>query len=382
MTAFAIVADRIFDGEQMREGHAVLVEGGRIVDVVTADAIPSGVDVRRVSGLLAPGFIDIQVNGGGGVLFNDTPTVEGIRAIGAAHRKFGTTGFLPTLITDTREKMAGAVAAARAGLDAGVPGLLGVHLEGPFLNPERKGVHDPKYMRPIDDEDLRIMTSLGAGRTLVTLAPEMVSMAAISRLTDAGVIVSAGHTAASYELLQEARKHGLRGYTHLFNAMPPLMSREPGPVGAALDEDDTWVSLIVDMHHVSEQTLRVALSAKKRDKFILITDAMSTVGTELESFELQGRTVFRREGRLTTKDGTLAGSDLDMATALRNLVWKVGSYPPTALRTATTAPAAFLGLDAEFGRLAPNYRANFVLLDERYRVSSTWIDGVEETVGG
>ena len=144
--------------------------------------MPRGVDVRQVEGLLAPGFIDVQVNGGGGVLFNDTPTVDGIRAIGAAHRKFGTTGFLPTLITDTREKMAAAVAAVRDGLAAGVPGLLGIHLEGPFLNPERKGVHDAKYMRPIEDEDIRIMTSLGAGRTLVTLAPEMVPMEAISRL--------------------------------------------------------------------------------------------------------------------------------------------------------------------------------------------------------
>ena len=379
MTAFAIAADRVFDGEQMHEHQAVLVKGGRIADVVAIDAMPRGLEVRNVKGLLAPGFIDVQVNGGGGVLFNDTPTVEGIRAIGAAHRKFGTTGFLPTLITDTREKMAAAVAAVRDGLAAGVPGLLGVHLEGPFLNPERKGAHDPKYMRPIEDEDLCVMTSLGAGRTVVTLAPEMVPMEAISRLTNAGVIVSAGHTAASYELLQEARKHGLRGYTHLFNAMPPLMSREPGPVGATLDEDDTWASLIVDMHHVSEQTLRVALSAKKPNKFMLITDAMSTVGTQLESFELQGRTVFRRGGRLTTEDGTLAGSDLDMATALRNMVWRVGSYLPTALRTATSAPAAFLRIDAEFGRLAPNYRSSFVLLNEKYRVISTWIDGVEET---
>ena len=380
MNAFAIAAGRTFDGERMREGAAVVVEDGRVCDVLAASSVPPGVDLHHVAGTLAPGFIDLQVNGGGGVLFNDAPTVEGIRAIGAAHRRFGTTGFLPTLISDTRDKMAAAVAAAHKGLAEDIPGLLGVHIEGPFLNPARKGVHDPRYMRPIEDEDIRIMTSLGAGRTLVTIAPEMVPATAITRLVGAGVIVSAGHTAASGDTLEEARSHGLRGYTHLFNAMPPLAGREPGPVGAALSENETWLSLIVDLHHVSISSLRVALAAKSRDKVMLITDAMSTVGSDLREFVLQGRTVFRRDGRLTTADGTLAGSDLDMATALRNTHFELGIHLAAALRMASLVPAEFLRLGNELGRIEPGYRANLVLLDSELRVRSTWIDGVQQSV--
>lgn len=372
---FAIACPRIFDGSRMLADHAVLVEGGTVADVLPAKSLGAGVEIRKVEGLLAPGFIDVQVNGGGAVLFNDERSVEGIRKIGAAHRRFGTTGFLPTFITDTRERMAEAVEAVRQALAAGVSGLLGIHLEGPFLNPERKGVHDAKLMRPIEEEDIRIMTSLDAGRTMVTLAPEMVPVHAISRLREAGVIVSAGHTAASYEALREARLRGLSGYTHLFNAMPPLMSREPGPVGAALDDAEAWCSLIVDMHHVSAASLRIAIAAKSADRMMLITDAMSTVGSDLQEFMLHGRRIVRRAGRLTTENGTLAGSDLDMASAVRNSVRHLGIDPPTALRMASLNPAAFLGLGQELGRIAPGHRANFVLLDDNFEVQGTWIDG-------
>jgi N-acetylglucosamine-6-phosphate deacetylase len=378
--AFAIVGAEIFDGASVREGHAVVVEDGRVAAVVPEGELAPQIERREVEGLLAPGFIDVQVNGGGGVLFNAERGVAGIRAIGDAHRRFGTTGFLPTFITDTRERMAEAIAAVGEGLAEGVPGLLGIHLEGPFLNPERKGAHDPRFMRPIEPEDIRLMTSLGAGRTVVTLAPEMVPLAAIERLAEAGVRVCAGHTAASYETLREARRRGLAGYTHVFNAMPPLLSREPGPVGAALDDEEAWCGIIADMHHVSEPVLRVALNARGargRDRTMLVTDAMPTVGGDADEFELQGRTVFRRDGRLTTADGTLAGSDLDMATAVRNAVRKVGCDKASALRMASLAPAAFLGLDDELGRIEAGYRANLVLLDKQIQVLGTWIDGAE-----
>ena len=373
---FAIVGARVFDGTRMLDGHAVVVDGERIEAVVPADQLEAGAEQRRVEGLLAPGFIDVQVNGGGGVLFNDERSVEGIRAIGAAHRRFGTTGFLPTFITDTREKMAEAVAAVRDGLEAGVPGLLGVHLEGPFINPARKGVHDPQYMRPIEDEDIRIMTSLGAGRTLVTLAPEMVPPEAISRLTRAGVIVSAGHTAADYAMLQEARRRGMRGYTHLYNAMPPLISREPGPVGAALDERESWCGLIVDMHHVSAPALRVAIAAKGFERMMLVTDAMPSVGSDLQTFDLLGTTVHRKEGRLTTADGTLAGSDLDMASAVRNAVEHLGLELSTALAMASRIPAEFVHLDGELGQIAAGYGADLVLLDDGLGIRGTWVGGL------
>lgn len=382
MSAFALAGARIFDGERMRDGDAVVVENGRVGAVSAAGSLPGNIERRPVEGLLAAGFVDIQVNGGGGVLFNDSPSVQAIREIGAAHRKFGTTGFLPTLITDSREKMQAAIDAARDGMAAGVPGLLGVHLEGPFLNPDRKGVHDPKYMRRrMDDEDIRIMTSLREGRTLVTLAPEREEIAGsmfVSQLTEAGVIVAAGHTAAAYEILEGAFGQGLRGYTHLFNAMPPLTGREPGPVGAALDQKGTWVSLIVDLQHVSAPSLRVALAAKPADKTILITDAMPSVGSDLDTFAIQGRTVYRRNGRLETEEGTLAGADLDMATAVRNTHRRLGVDLGSALAMASRVPAAFLRLDDKLGRIAPGYRANLVLLDEELAVRSTWIDGVEE----
>ena len=375
-----IAGARVFDGERMLDGHAVVIKSGRILAVTPVHRLPSDLNPRGIEGLLAPGFIDVQVNGGGGVLFNDEPTVGGIRAIGAAHRRYGTTGFLPTLITDQRQRMADAVEAARQALAARVPGVLGVHLEGPFLNPVRKGVHDAAHMRPMEDVDIRIMTSLGAGRTVVTLAPEMVGPERIEELTDAGVIVSAGHTAASYETLQEARLRGLRGYTHLYNAMPPLASRDPGPVGAALDERETWCGIIVDLHHVSPPALRVALAAKGPERMMLVTDAMPSLGSDRDRFELMGRTILRQGGRLTTEDGTLAGADLDMASAVRNTVEHLGVGLPVALAMASRIPAAFLRLDNELGRIAPGYRADLVLLDEGLRVRSTWIDGVEERV--
>jgi N-acetylglucosamine-6-phosphate deacetylase len=374
---FAINGARIFDGGRMLDGQAVIVRDDRIEAVVAADRLDPDIERQRVEGLIAPGFIDVQVNGGGGVLFNDARNVEGIRAIGAAHRRFGTTGFLPTFITDTRERMAEAVEAVRKGLAASIPGLLGIHLEGPFLNPDRKGVHEPKYMRPIEDEDIRIMTSLGEGRTVVTLAPEMVPPQAVAQLTEAGVIVSAGHTAARYETLQDARARGLSGYTHLFNAMPPLMGREPGPVGAALDERQTWCGLIVDMHHVSAPSMRVALAAKGAERVMLVTDAMPSVGSDMTSFDLLGKTVYREKGRLTTADGTLAGSDLDMASAVRNTVGYLGAPLPAALAMASRVPAEFLRLDRELGRIASGFRADLVLLDAHLSVRSTWIGGEE-----
>jgi N-acetylglucosamine-6-phosphate deacetylase len=373
--AFALVGARIFDGSHVLDGHAVIVDGARIRGLQPESVLPGTVDRIRVAGLLAPGFIDIQVNGGGGVLFNDKPDSDAIRAIGEAHRRFGTTGFLPTLITDRRERMAQAIAGVRQAREAGVPGVLGIHLEGPFLNPERKGVHDPSLMRPIEEDDLAIMTSLRDGVTLVTLAPEMVPQEAIARLAGSGVIVSAGHTKADYAAVQDAFRQGLRGFTHLFNAMPPLAGREPGVVGAALDSPDTWCGLIVDGHHVDDASLRIAIAAKGAGRMMLVTDAMSTVGSGLTRFELFGKTVHRENGRLATADGTLAGSDLDMASAVRNTVRRLGLALPVALRMASLNPAAFLRLDHELGRIAPGYRADLVLLDDDLTAKQTWIGG-------
>ena len=382
MTARALIGTRVFDGTQLLEGRAVIIDGASITAIVPDGDVPAGTRTRRVQGLLAPGFIDVQVNGGGGVLFNATPTVEGIAEIGAAHRRYGTTGYLTTLITDTRANMAKAIAATGEALARKIPGVLGVHLEGPFLNPERKGVHDPRLMRPIEEEDVALITSLKAGRALMTIAPEKMPVATIRRLANAGIILSAGHTAATYETMVAARAAGLTGVTHLFNAMPPLAGRDPGPIGAALDDPDLFVGLIVDLFHVTAPSLRVALSAKGWQRMMLVTDAMPSVGSELTSFEIDGNTITRRDGKLTRADGTIAGSDLDMASAVRNTVKRLGLPLEAALQMAARAPAEFLGLGGELGRIAPGYRASLVLLDDDLRVTETWIDGISSEAGG
>lgn len=382
MTAFALAGARIFDGTHLDDGRAVIVADGRVRAVVKDTDVPSGVPVRRVEGLLAPGFVDIQVNGGGGVLLNDAPTVEGVRTIAEAHRRYGTTGLLPTLITDTSERMREAIAAVRAAIDDGVPGVLGIHLEGPFLNPARKGAHDAALMRRIADDDIPFLSSLGRGRTLITIAPEQTTPDVIRRLADAGVILAAGHTAATYDEMRAAKDAGLTGVTHLFNAMPPLQGRDPGVVGAALDDAGLWPSLIVDLFHVSAPSLRIALAARGWEKAILVSDAMSTVGSDIRSFTLGGRVITRDGGRLTLADGTLAGSDLDMATAVRNTVEVLGLPVEAALHMASRAPAEFLGLGGELGRIAPGYRASLVLLDDALRVTETWIDGFSTAPAG
>lgn len=378
MNPIALTGARVFDGTRLVEGRAVVIDRDRITAIVPDRDLPAGVSRQPIEGLLAPGFIDCQVNGGGGVLFNTETTVAGIAAIGAAHRRHGTTGFLPTLMTDARAKLGEALRAAEVAIAARMPGVLGVHLEGPFLNPERKGVHDPRLMRVIDEDDIAAITAARAGRVLMTVAPEKMPPGAIARLTSAGVLLSAGHTTASYETLAAARKAGLTGFTHLFNAMPPLAGREPGPVGSALDDAEAFVGLIVDMFHVSAASLRIAIAARGWQRMMLVTDAMPTVGTDLTEFEIDGARILREDGTLRrAEDGTIAGSDLDMATAVRNSVRELGLSLEAALHMASRAPAEFLGLGGELGRIAPGYRASLVLLDDALEVAATWIDGNE-----
>jgi N-acetylglucosamine-6-phosphate deacetylase len=373
----ALINGRVLREGGFAENECVLLEDGRILDVVAAgDARCRGAERYDLGGqLLLPGFIDSQVNGGGGVLFNDAPTVESIRAIGAAHRRFGTTGFLPTLISADLEVVARAIAAVRGALEAGVPGVLGIHIEGPFLNVVRKGVHDPAKLRDLDPSALGLLTSLRGGRTLVTLAPEVTTAGVIARLVASGVIVSAGHTNASFAEVQAALAEGLTGFTHLFNAMSQLTGREPGVVGAALDDPGSWCGIIVDGQHTDPVVLRIALKCKPRERFMLVTDAMPSVGTADASFELQGRRITVRGHSCLDEDGRLAGSNIDMASCVRNAVALLGVPLADAVRMASEWPANFLGLGREYGRIAPGYRANLVLADADLRVLETWIDG-------
>jgi N-acetylglucosamine-6-phosphate deacetylase len=373
--ATALIGATLFDGTRLRDDAAVLIEAGKIVGVMPERKLPKGVEKQAISGLLAPGFIDVQVNGGGGVLFNETRTIAGIAAIGAAHRRFGTTGFLPTFITDTPESMGEAIKAADAAMQARTPGVLGIHLEGPFLNPERKGIHRADLMRPIADQDVAMIDLPAGGRVLVTLAPEKTEPATIAKLTRSGIIVAAGHTKADLATIRKAQEAGLTGITHLFNAMPPMMGREPGPVGAALEDKQLWCGLIVDMHHVSAVSLRVALAARGAERMILVTDAMPSVGSSADHFELLGEKIKRIDGALVNDAGTLAGSDLDMASGVRNTVRHLGVSIEDALRMASLNPATFLRLENELGRIVEGYRADLVLLDGQYKVKATWISG-------
>jgi N-acetylglucosamine-6-phosphate deacetylase len=372
-----LVNGRVLRADRFVRGQCVLIDQGRIVDVLPPDdaRCRAAAAIDLGDGLLLPGFIDLQVNGGGGVLFNDAPSVESIRAIGAAHRHFGTTAFLPTLISADLDIVAHAIAAVRAAIAAGVPGVLGIHIEGPFLNVARKGVHDPAKLRELDPSALGLLTSLQGGRTLVTLAPEMTTPKLIEQLVAAGVVVSAGHTNASYAEIRAALAHGLTGFTHLFNAMSQLTGREPGTVGGALDDQRSWCGIIVDGEHTDPVVLRIALRCKPHDRFMLVTDAMPSVGTSQQSFELQGRRITVRGHTCVDEDGRLAGSNIDMASCVRNAVAMLGVPLPQAVRMASQIPAEFLGVAHEYGRIAAGQRANLVLTDDELNVRETWIDG-------
>jgi N-acetylglucosamine-6-phosphate deacetylase len=371
---------RVLTPDGWRNDLAVLLDGERIVDLLPPSdpRVTSATPHDLHGAMLLPGFIDTQVNGGGGVLFNDAPTVETIRRIGVAHRRYGTTGFLPTLISDSVDVMRAALAAVEQALAEGVPGVLGIHLEGPYLAPARKGVHDPKFFHTPGSEELTLLCAPHRGVRLLTLAPERVPSASIRALADAGVIVCAGHTATDYATTHTALAAGVRGFTHLFNAMTPLGSREPGVVGAALEDADSWCGIIVDGHHVHPASLRVAIAAKPRGKMLLVTDAMPPVGSDSAEYALNGEIIVVKDGICQTTQGVLAGSALDMAGAVRNTVQMLGLPLDEAVRMASTYPADFLGLGESHGRIAPGFRADLVVMDDEYRVQRSWIGGLAD----
>ena len=369
--AYAVAADFVFDGLSLRRDCAVIVEGERIRDLILARNLPPDMPHTRLKrGMwLSPGFIDAQVNGGGDVLFNDEPTAEGIAAILAAHRRSGTTSILPTLITDTDDTMCAAREAVAAATD---PGVLGIHFEGPFLSPERAGVHDAKRMRSPASHHLELLASTDV--TLVTLAPERVPRAFVRDLAKQGVRVSLGHSMATYAETMAAIADGMSGFTHLFNAMRPMSAREGGPIVAALESENVWYGLIVDGHHVSAPMLKLALKGEGHP--MLVTDAMPPVNGSRTTFDLFGQRIEVQDGRCVSQNGRLAGSAIDMATAVKNCVRLLGVPLIDALRLATLSPARFLGVDDRLGRLAPGLRADMIALDPgQVLVSDVWVAG-------
>lgn len=371
----ALCNGRFLLADGWRDDVCVVIEGETIAAIL--DAPPGGADmVDLEGGTLLPGFIDVQVNGGGGRLFNDDPSVETIRVIAETHRRYGTTGLLPTLISDDLSVVEAGIRAVDAAIEAGVPGVLGIHIEGPFLSPARRGIHSENKIQALRDDYLALLESAKHGRTLVTLAPEAATPGQIARLTAAGVIVSAGHSDARYEQVRDAIDNGLTGFTHLFNAMSPLENRAPGMVGAALEDPEVFAGIIADGYHLHPATLRVALRAKGPERLMLVTDAMPSVGSDETVFLIHGREIRRDGDRLIGADGTLAGSTLTMAGAVKGIMEQGRVGLDAAARMASATPAAFLGLDHRLGRIAPGFRADLAVLGNDFAVQQCWVAGV------
>ena len=377
----ALVNARLLLDDGFVDGHAVLLEGGRIAAVVPADDATRSRRRRaprpRRRSRCCPGFIDTQVNGGGGVLFNDAPSVETIRRIGAAHRRFGTTGFLPTLISDDLDVVARAIAATDAAIAAGVPGVIGIHIEGPFLNSARRGTHDPSKLRSLDASALQLLTSLRRGRTLVTLAPE---------------VASAGHDPQARRGRRDRRRR-----PHQRDLSARSRPRWPKACAASRtcstrcrsspSASPAWSARRSRTGRAGAASSSTAVTsirwccgsrcaASRVDRFMLVTDAMPTVGADAKSFNLQGKPISVEDGVCVDEIGVLSGSDLDMAAAVRNAIAQLGVDLATAARMASLHPATFLGLEHELGRIAPGYRANLVAVDAAVHVVRTWIDGI------
>ncbi len=367
-----LIAEQLFDGEQIRRDVPLAIGDDGLIESLDGEA-PA--DAERLRGLLAPGLVDVQVNGGGGALFNNDPSVNALGRMSAAHARFGTTGFAPTLITDRVDVMQRAADAVSAALSEGVPGVIGVHFEGPHLSGPKKGTHEEKFIRPLSDEEFAIYAREDLGIKVVTLAPENVAVEDIRKLVSLGVKVCLGHSNADGATAAAAVAAGATGFTHLYNAMSPLQSREPGMVGTALISDDAWCGLIADGHHVCAEAMLLALKAKPRGKIMLVTDAMSLVGCDETSFPLFDRVVTREGDKLTSTTGELAGSHLDMISAVRNMRDWCGVALEEALRMASLYPAQFLG--ARAGKIEAGSPADLILLDEKLQVTKTWIGGRE-----
>ncbi|MGR9170353.1 N-acetylglucosamine-6-phosphate deacetylase [Rhizobium sp. KDH_Rht_773_N] len=380
MTRKIFTGARIFDGERFHDERALIVKDGHVEAIVGLNDLPEGEVARLAGGVLSAGFVDAQVNGGGGRMLNDEPSPDSMYMIADGHRPYGTTALLPTLITDTAAATAAAIEAAKVAVKSN-RGVAGLHLEGPHLAPARKGAHLAELMRPVEDRDVKafIAAREAIGTLLVTMAAEQVTVAQVRELSEAGVIVSIGHSDSTSEAAEARFDAGARGVTHLFNAMSQLAHRAPGLVGAAIDHPAVWCGIIADGHHVDPKALRTALRAKRGEgRLFFVTDAMSLVGSQTDTFTLNGRTVRRERGgfcsKLVLSDGTLAGSDVDMASTIRYGVTYLDLTLAEALRMATLYPARFLRL-ADRGHLSPGARADLVHFTDAIEVTATWLSG-------
>ncbi len=359
---------RLFDGQHWQHNVTLTIEDGRIRSILPAQN-------AVLSGTLVPGFIDVQVNGGGGVLFNSQTSLNSLRTLVKAHAQFGSTALLPTLITDSLAVMQQAAEVIAEAIAGHEPGILGVHFEGPHLSVPKKGVHSERFIRPLSDAELAIYCRKDLGIRLLTVAPELVSPAQIKKLVQSGVIVCLGHSNADAATTQAALAAGATGFTHLYNAMSPLTSREPGVVGVALADPQSWCGVILDGFHVHPLAVKVALAAKPKGKLMIVTDAMSPVGTNQTEFDFFDGKVIRQGNKLTNLSGNLAGSVLDMASAVAYAVKELGLELSEAVRMASLYPAEFLGISAQRGQINVGSIADLVLLNEQGAVQQCWLEG-------
>jgi len=373
MTTIRFYAPRLFDGQRFVDEHVLTITDG-VISAIDQDT--SNVDIRA-TGLVVPGYIDLQVNGGGGALFNDSPSLDKLKIIIAAHARFGTTAMMATLITDKIEVMVKAADAMAQAIAEKIPGIIGIHFEGPHLSLAKKGTHCAEFIRPISDAEWQVLSRKDIGQVMVTLAPETVSAEDITRLVTLGIKVCLGHTNADFATAQQAVDAGATGFTHLFNAMSPLQGREPGVVGCALLNDNTQAGLIVDGHHVDYASCQLAIKTKPAGGIFLVTDAMPPVGTDMTEFPLYDRTVYVNNGKLTSTTGELAGSSLDMATAVKNTYIELKMPLDEALRMASLYPAQYLYAkqDLTRGAIKVGMQADLLVLNDDLSVNETWISG-------
>mgnify|MGYP000048744305 CR=1 FL=1 len=375
----ALTNAKVLTPDGFLTGKTVVVEEGTIKSI--CDHVPFGASIRDLSGqMLVPGLVDLQVNGGGGCLFNADPSVQTVTTIARAHRRHGTTGLLPTLVSDDLSVIEAGIQAVDKAIDQGVPGVLGIHIEGPFLATSRKGIHQADKLLELADSHLALLSSLKRGRTLVTLAPECATPELISRLAASGVVVSLGHSNADYATARLALEAGATGFTHLFNAMSQLQSRDPGMVGAAFESDTAYAGIIVDGQHVHPASVTAGLKAMGANRLHLVSDAMATAGSDIVEFDLQGTTIFKTGDRLHDRSGTLAGSVLTLMRGVKELVCQTGVSLDLAIGMASRVPANFIGLGKVLGSIASGQKADLVAIDSSLAVHSTWIDGLEEQV--
>ena len=371
----ALLGSQIFCGERFYDDHALLVEGKSIVDIVDKNNTPDNFNkIELDQGILAPGFIDLQVNGGGGVLFNNSPNKESLNTIIKAHQFFGTTSVMPTVISDSLEVLEQCIKTVTEEIKNN-SSLLGIHIEGPFFNTKYRGVHQKQYISTINSDYLNLFESLKGFPVMLTLAPECISSQQLKHLTSLGIKTLAGHSDATYDELDDAIKNGLDGFTHLFNAMGQISAREPGVVGSALHFENTFASIIVDLHHVHPSLIQLAYQLKPKGKLFFISDSMATINHGKPSFELYDEVVNESDGRLVNSEGKLAGSSITQIDAVKNAYQKCNIPLNQALAMASRYPAEYLGIENHLGSLKPGYRANLVHFDSNFKVHNAWVSG-------